>query len=109
MPKTYEDLLDPKWKGKLGIEADDAVWFGALVDRDGRAEGAASCSATWCAPTASRVRKGHTLIANLVVSGEVPFALTVYHYKAEQLKNAAARRSSGTCCRPASRASSAPA
>ncbi len=36
------------------------------------------------------VRKGHTLLANLVVSGEVQFALTLYHYKAEQLKNAGA-------------------
>ncbi len=36
------------------------------------------------------VRKGHTLLANLVVSGEVPFSLTLYHYKAEQLKNAGA-------------------
>src|SRR5689334_10526989 len=34
-PKSYEDLLDPKWKGKLGIEADDAVWFGALANAMG--------------------------------------------------------------------------
>ena len=32
------------------------------------------------------VRKGHTLLAQLVVSGEVPLALTVYNYKAEQFK-----------------------
>ena len=33
------------------------------------------------------VRKGHTLLTQLVVSGEIPLALTVYNYKAEQLKN----------------------
>ena len=33
------------------------------------------------------LRKGHTLLANLVISGEVPMALNVYQYKAEQLKN----------------------
>ncbi len=33
------------------------------------------------------VRKGHTLLTQLVVSGEIPFALTVYNYKAEQLKD----------------------
>ena len=75
-----------KWKGKLGIEADDCGLVRRARHRDGRAEGHASSSATSCAPTASRVRKGHTLIANLIVSGEMPFALTVYHYKAEQLK-----------------------
>ena len=32
------------------------------------------------------VRRGHTLLTQLVVSGEVPLALTVYNYKAEQLK-----------------------
>ena len=32
------------------------------------------------------VRRGHTLLAQLVASGEVPLALTVYNYKAEQLK-----------------------
>ena len=33
------------------------------------------------------VRRGLTLLTQLVVSGEVPLALTVYNYKAEQLKN----------------------
>jgi iron(III) transport system substrate-binding protein len=32
------------------------------------------------------VRKGHTLLSNLVVSGEVPLALTVYYYRPVQLK-----------------------
>ena len=41
------------------------------------------------------MRKGHTLLTNLVASGEVPLALTVYNYKAEQLKNSV-RRSTGT-------------
>src|SRR5690606_34176689 len=30
---------------------------------------------------------GNTLLAKLVAMGEVPLALTVYNYKAEQLKN----------------------
>ena len=32
------------------------------------------------------VRKGHTLLTNLVAAGEVPFALTVYNFTAEQVK-----------------------
>ena len=89
MPKSYEDLLDPKWKGKLAIEADDAVWFGALVTAMGEEKGL-KFFRDLVRTNGLSVRKGHTLIANLVVSGEVPFALTVYHYKAEQLKRSGA-------------------
>src|SRR3954451_19094597 len=31
LPKSYADLLNPAFKGKLGIEADDYDWFGMLV------------------------------------------------------------------------------
>jgi iron(III) transport system substrate-binding protein len=88
-PKTYQDLLDPKWKGKLTIEADDAVWFGALVTAMGEKKGLDYFRELVRRNGLSR-RKGHTLIANLIVSREVPFAITVYHYKAEQLKKSGA-------------------
>jgi iron(III) transport system substrate-binding protein len=88
-PKSYEDLLDPKWKGKLTIEADDAVWFGALVSAMGEEKGLAFFREL-VKRNGLSLRKGHTLIANLIVSGEVPYALTVYHYKAEQLKRSGA-------------------
>jgi iron(III) transport system substrate-binding protein len=89
VPKTYHDLLDPKWKGKLGIEADDAIWFGALITEMGEEKGL-KFFRELVRTNGLSVRKGHTLLANLVVSGEVPFSLTVYHYKAEQLKNSGA-------------------
>ena len=89
VPKSYEDLLDPKWKGKLGIEADDAAWFGALANAMGD-EKAVKLFRDIVRANGFSVRKGHTLLANLVVSGEIPLALTLYHYKAEQLKNAGA-------------------
>ncbi len=39
LPKTYQDLLDPKWKGRLGIEADDHAWFATLVQVLGEEKG----------------------------------------------------------------------
>ena len=89
VPKTYEDLLDPKWKGKLAIEADDAVWFGALVTAMGE-EKAVKYFREMVRRNGLSLRKGHTLIANLMVSEEVPFALTVYDYKVKQLKRSGA-------------------
>ena len=35
VPKTYEDLKDPRWKGRLAVEADDADWFGTHRDQHG--------------------------------------------------------------------------
>ena len=89
VPKSYDELTDSKWKGKLAIEADDAVWFGALANELGEQK-TIRLFREIVRTNGLSVRKGHTLIANLIVSGEIPFALTVYHYKAEQLKNSGA-------------------
>jgi len=85
LPKSYDDLLDPKWKGKLGIEADDSDWFGALMDELGEERGLKLFRGI-AATNGISVRKGHTLLANLIISGEVPFAITTYAYRVEQLK-----------------------
>jgi iron(III) transport system substrate-binding protein len=86
LPKTYQDLLNPKWKGKLGIEAEDLDWFAGVVGEMGEAKGT-KLFRDIVATNGLSVRKGHTLLTNLVASGEVPLALTVYNYKAEQMKN----------------------
>ncbi|HET7402208.1 MAG TPA: ABC transporter substrate-binding protein, partial [Usitatibacter sp.] len=31
LPKTFEDLADTRWKGRLGIEAEDQAWFGTYL------------------------------------------------------------------------------
>jgi iron(III) transport system substrate-binding protein len=86
IPTSYEGFLDPKWKGKLGIEAEDHDWFAALMGAMGEEKGLKLFQEI-VAKNGISVRKGHTLLTNLVASGEVPVALTVYSYKAEQLKN----------------------
>jgi iron(III) transport system substrate-binding protein len=85
LPKSYDDLADAKWKGKLGIEADDSDWFGAVVETLGEERGLKLFRDIVAANGVS-VRKGHTLLANLVVSGEVPLAISAYYYKVAQLK-----------------------
>jgi iron(III) transport system substrate-binding protein len=85
LPKSYDDLTDRKWKGKLGIEAEDSDWFGALVEVLGEERGL-KLFRDIVAANGISVRKGHMLLANLVVSGEVPLALSTYIYKVAQLK-----------------------
>jgi len=86
LPKTWEDLANPKWKGKLGIEQEDSDWLAGQFTELGEAR-AAKVFKDIVATNGVSVRKGHTLLTQLVQSGEIPLALTVYNYKAEQLKN----------------------
>jgi len=88
LPKTWRDLLDPKWKDKLGIEAYDHDWYSGVIVELG--EPGLKLFRDIVAANSISVRKGHTLLTQLVVSGEVPLALTTYHYKAEQLKKSGA-------------------
>ena len=89
LPKRYDDLLDRRWAGKLGVEAEDSDWFGAVVSALGEDKGL-KLFRDIVAANGISVRKGHTLLANLVVTGEVPLALTAYAYKAEQLRKSGA-------------------
>lgn len=85
LPKTYEDLLDPKWKGKLAIESGNFQWYGSLLAEMGEEKGKKLFEQI-TATNGIAVRKGHSLLASLVASGEVPLALTLYTWNPEQLK-----------------------
>ena len=84
VPKSYEDLLDPKWVGRIGIEASDTDWFGSMVHAMGEEKGMAFFRKL--ADMKPQMRTGHTLMAELVASGEIPLALDVYNHNAERLK-----------------------
>jgi len=85
LPKTYYDLLRPQWKDKLGIEAEDFDWFAQVITDVGEAQGL-RLFRDIVASNGISVRKGHSLLTNLVVAGEVPLALTAYGFLAEQAK-----------------------
>lgn len=84
LPRTYEGFLDPKWKGRIAIEATDAEWMGGVVKAWGEARGMAFMKKL--AEMKPDVRKGHVLLAQLIASGEVDVGLTAYHANAESFK-----------------------
>ena len=86
LPRTYKDLLDPRWKGKLGIEAKNQDWFASVVDVMGGGEKGLKFFRDLVAQNGISARTGHTLLNNMVIAGEVPLALTVYNYMPEQAK-----------------------
>lgn len=85
LPKTWQDLLDPKWKGQLGVEAEDQVWFAYVLKSLGEDAGLKLFREIAEANGVS-LRKGHSLLAQMVSSGEVPIGLTLYSWGADQMK-----------------------
>src|SRR3989454_882820 len=83
VPNTYEDLLHPRFVGRVGIEASDVDWFGAMVKGMGEEKGLAFFRKL--AAAKPEIRSGHTLMAELVASGEIPLAATIYNHNAERL------------------------
>jgi iron(III) transport system substrate-binding protein len=84
-PKSYEDLLNPKWKGRLSLDPADQDLFGALLLHWGK-EKALNYFRN-VAKLAPRMVTGHTQQANLVGAGEIPMAPWLYGYRPLQLKD----------------------
>ena len=84
IPRTYEGFLDPRWKGRIGLEATDTEWMAALVKAWGEEKGMDFFRRL--AAMKPDVRKGHVLLAELVAAGEVPVGLTMYEANINSLK-----------------------
>ena len=84
IPATYEGFVDPKWKGRIGIEATDAEWMATLIKTWGNDKGMDYFRKL--SAMKPDVRKGHVLLAELVAAGEVPVGLTMYNSNIESLK-----------------------
>ena len=84
LPRSYEGFVDPKWQGRLGIEATDQEWMATLIKQWGQAKGEAFFNKL--AAMKPDVRKGHVLLAELVAAGEIHVGLTMYSSNAETLK-----------------------
>jgi iron(III) transport system substrate-binding protein len=74
-PKRLNDLLDPKWKGKMSLAggATAARWVGAVIEMAGR---------EFIEKLGGQDVNVHKLsgaaLANLVVTGEVPMSPTIF-------------------------------
>ena len=81
--RDWPDLLDPKWKGKFGIDEEEFEWYGTLVDYWGREKAGKFIKAL--ASQQPVLRRGHSLLSQLLAAGEFPIAL-VFPFEIEQLK-----------------------
>lgn len=86
--KDYNDLLDPKWKGKLVMEDEEIEWFATMMSHWGEEKGMAYMQKL--AAQNFIFRHGHTLMTQLVAAGEYPGAVFVYAPQTQSIKSAGA-------------------
>ena len=84
VPAAYEELLQPRWTGRITIEGTDVTWFAAVTKAMGEQKGLAYFRKL--AAMKPEIRHGHIHTAQLVASGEVAFFLTAYNNNMETLK-----------------------
>ena len=77
-PRTFQDLLLPKWKGKLGMESDSSKLFAALVPIWGKEQTVNYFQALM--KQQPSMRSGRTLLAQLMAAGEFSVGLGFYAY-----------------------------
>ncbi len=85
-PRTFQDLLLPKWKGKLGMERDLAKLFAALVPIWGKERTVNYFQALM--KQQPSMRSGRTLLAQLMAAGEFSVGLGFYAYRILELQEA---------------------
>ncbi len=71
-PKSINDLLQPRWKGKMGMDQDADDWLAALLEYYGDEKG--KQIARSLGGQSLNIRKGRTLVSQLVAAGEFPLA-----------------------------------
>ena len=83
-PKGYEDLLAPKWKGRMGLDDKQYIWFDGLLKVMGREKGLAYMKRL--AGQGIHFRSGNTLLANLLAAGEFGLLINARPEGVDELK-----------------------
>ena len=86
VPKSYDDLLQPKWKGQMYLDNEAYDWFAVLLKHFGRDKGLQYMRAL--AKQEPTMMRGRTAQAQLLVAGERAIGIvqsgnTMLDYKAK--------------------------
>lgn len=82
-PKAWTDLLNPRWKGNIGMDSDGFQWLAGMLMIMGEEKGMQFMRKL--AEQNINVRSGRTLNTQLVVAGELKGAI-VYNNRVEEMK-----------------------
>ena len=84
VPRTYEELINPKWKGKIIIRDDDFPTFGMMLRVMGREKGLNFMRRL--AAQGVELRSGSTLAIQDISAGAAPLGMNLYGTRVEELK-----------------------
>lgn len=87
-PKTWVDLLSPKWKGKIGMPTDSYEWFVYMLQIMGEKKGLEYMKKL--SEQNIQIRPGTTLNSQLLAAGEMSIGLRLYPHRIEEMKQAGA-------------------
>jgi iron(III) transport system substrate-binding protein len=86
-PRSYEDLLNPRWKGKgkIAMNRDDVKWFIAMLQLMGEEKGLAYMRAL-LQQGLTIYGIGHSQMANLLAAKEFAVGVCIFPDQVEELK-----------------------
>ncbi|HEX7298515.1 MAG TPA: extracellular solute-binding protein [Solirubrobacteraceae bacterium] len=88
-PKSWEDLADPRFDGKLALELGDVEWYKTLFEwfrEQGKSEEETQKIFEDMARGGSII-KGHTVMGELMAAGEAQVEASNYSYLVQQLQD----------------------
>jgi iron(III) transport system substrate-binding protein len=85
VPKTYQELLSPQWKGKMFLDDEDYDWFVTLLKQMGRSEGIKYMRRL--AAQEVGIRRGRILQTQLIIAGERPIGIALHAHSLLDLKS----------------------
>ncbi len=84
IPKRYEDLLHPRWKGRMVLDQNEDRWFANMLYLMGEKKGLEFMQAL--AKQEVAIRSGRSLVTQLMGAGEFDLQIVAYWYRPHLMK-----------------------
>jgi iron(III) transport system substrate-binding protein len=84
LPRRYEDLLDPRWKGRMALDQNEDRWFANMLYLMGEKKGTGFMQAL--AKQEIAIRSGRSLATQLLAAGEFDLQIVAYWYRPHLMK-----------------------
>jgi ABC-type Fe3+ transport system substrate-binding protein len=84
LPRRYEDLLHPRWKGRMVLDQNEDRWFANMLYLMGEKKGMEFMQAL--ARQNVAIRGGRSMVTQLLGAGEYDLQIVAYWYKPHLMK-----------------------